>query len=102
MSLKDFVNTAGFYDVARQSGYPRNVVNLQEILDTPSDDDIRTLVESARDEAPSEYRRGGPEANCDLSGSIFRPGERLNVPALRHWSRVVGVASLIRAIFTPA
>ena len=34
-----------------QSDYPRSVVNLEQIVDAPNDEDVRTLFESARDEA---------------------------------------------------
>ena len=57
MSLEDLGYVAGLYDVTGQSCHPRNVVDLEQIRDAPSDDDIRTLVESARDEPLIERRR---------------------------------------------
>ena len=50
-------NAAGFFDVARQSDYPRSVVSLQQIMDAPSKQDVRSSVESAREEALMERRR---------------------------------------------
>ena len=50
-------SVAGLYDVAEQSGYPRNVVNLEQSMDAPSDQDVRTLVESSRGESQSEHGR---------------------------------------------
>ena len=47
--LEDLGNVAGLYDVTGQSDYPRSVVNLEQIMDAWSDDDIRTLVLSARE-----------------------------------------------------
>ena len=73
-------NIVGKYDVTGQSGYPRNVVNLEEIMDVPSDNDIRTLVESARDDCLIEHRRQHLLVNCE-------------VPALGLLSRARGVAS---------
>ena len=62
-------------------------------MDASSDDNIRTLVESARDEALSDHRRRDLVADCEPSGSISSPDERFDVPALGLLSRVVGVAS---------
>ena len=41
----------GFYVVTLQSGYPRNVVNLEQIMDAQCHNDIWLLVESARGES---------------------------------------------------
>ena len=49
--VEDLGNVAGLCDVTVQSDCPRNVVKVEQIVDAPSDDDIRTVVESARDEA---------------------------------------------------
>ena len=35
------------YNDTGQSDYPRNVVNLNQTLDSPNDDDVRTFVGSA-------------------------------------------------------
>ena len=35
--LQDLGDIAGFHDVAGQSGYPRNVVNLEQIIDAPNE-----------------------------------------------------------------
>ena len=55
--LKDMGNAAGLSDVTGQSEHPRSVVHLEQIMDAPSDEDVRSLVESARDEALMERRR---------------------------------------------
>ena len=80
--LKGLGKVAGLYDVTGQSDHPRNVVNLEQIMDGPSDDDIRTLVESARDEALIEHRRPNSVVNLELSISISWLRERLDVLAL--------------------
>ena len=54
------------YEVMGQSDYPRNVVNLELVVDAPSDEDVRTLVESARDEALMERRRHSLVVNREL------------------------------------
>ena len=57
------------------------------------DDDKRTLVESARDEALIEIRRRNLEVNCEPWVSNSWSGERLDVPVLGLLTRVMGVAS---------
>ena len=94
MNLKDLGCVVGFYDVDGQSGYPRNVVTLEQIMDAPSDDDIRTVVESARDEALSEDRRRDLVADCELWGFISSLDERLDVPAHALWVSHLGLALL--------
>ena len=92
MMLKDLGNVAGLYDVTGQSGYPRSIINVEQIMDAPpSDDDIRTLVESARGEALIDRRR--QNILCYLWFPFFWPGEPLDVPAHGLLSRVMGVAS---------
>ena len=44
MNLKDLGNIAWLYDVTGQYGFPRNAIDLEQIMDALSDDDIRTLV----------------------------------------------------------
>ena len=58
-------------DVTKQSDYPRNVVNLEQIMEAPSNDDIRTLVESARDEALVERRHQNIVVHRDTSFLSF-------------------------------
>ena len=48
--LEDLGIVAGLFDVTGQSDYPRSVVNLEQIMDARSDEDVRNLVESARDD----------------------------------------------------
>ena len=62
MTLQDLGNIDGLYDVIGQSGCPRNVVNLEQIWDAPSDDDIWTLVVSARD--------GGSDSTSSPESSV--------------------------------
>ena len=57
-------------------------------MDAPSDDDIRTLVESARDEAVSEDRRRDLVSDCELWGSISSLDERLDVLLTRYACRL--------------
>ena len=95
-------NLAGLYDVTKQSDYPRNVVNLEQIMDAPSDDDIRTLVKSAHDEALMARRRRNLLVNRQPSFFISWSGERLDVPASGLLSGVMGVASRNRTAFPPA
>ena len=63
MILNELGNVAGLYDVSGQSGYPRNVVNLDQTVDAPRNDDTRMLVESALEEALIEHRRWNPVVN---------------------------------------
>ena len=57
LMLEGLGSVAGLYDVTGQSDYPRNVVNLEQIMDALRNEDVRTLVESARGEALMERRR---------------------------------------------
>ena len=54
--LQDLGNVAGLFDVTGQSDYPRSVVNLEQIMDARRNEDVRSLVESAREEALMERR----------------------------------------------
>ena len=69
--LEDLGSVAGLYDVTGQSDCPRNVVNLAQIMDAPSDEDARTLVETARDEALMERRRWNLVVNREPSFSFL-------------------------------
>ena len=84
---------AGVCDVTIQSDCPRNVVKLEQIMDASSDDDIWTLVESARGESLMEPRRLNLVVNREPSFFIFWTAERLDVPARGLLSRVMSVAS---------
>ena len=64
LNLKHLGNIAGLYDVTGQSGYQRNVVDLDQIMDATRGGGIWTLVESARDETLNEHRRWNPVVNC--------------------------------------
>ena len=55
--LEDLCSLAAMYDVAGLDAYPRSVVNLEPIVDAPSDEDVRGLVGSGREEAVMERRR---------------------------------------------
>ena len=97
--LGDLPNIVGLYDSAGQSGYPRNVVNLEQTMDVTNDEDVRTLVESARDDTLSEHHRRDSVSNCESSASTYRAYERLEVSVRGLLSRVNGVASRSRATF---
>ena len=62
---------AGLFDVTGQSDCPRCVVNLVQIMDAPSNEDLRTLVEYARDEALMERRRRNLVVDREPSFFIF-------------------------------
>ena len=79
--LEDLGNVAGLCDATGQSDYPRSLVNLEQITDAPSDEDVRTLVESARDQALMERRRRNLVFDRELSCFILAAGERLDLPA---------------------
>ena len=64
-----------------QSDYPRSVVNLEQIMDAVSDEDVRTLFESARHEALMERRRRNLVVDREPSFYVFWTGERLDLPA---------------------
>ena len=55
--LEDMGSIAGLSEVTAQPGSSLNVVNLEQIMHSPSDEDIRTLVESSCDETMIERRR---------------------------------------------
>ena len=57
MILEGLSQVVGLYDVTVQSDYHRNTVKLEQIMDSPSDDDILTLVESAGGESLMQRRR---------------------------------------------
>ena len=69
-------------------------------MDAPSDDDVRTLVESARDEDVIERRRWNLVVNRHASFSISWTGQELDV--LSRGLRVMGLAYRSRAAFPPA
>ena len=81
---------AGLCDVTGQSDYQRSVVNLEQIMDAPSDEDVRKLVESAREEALMERRRLNLVVDREPSFFISWTGEQLNVLARGLLSRVMG------------
>ena len=55
--LEELGNVAGLSDVTGQPDYLRNVVNQEQMMDAQSDEDVQTLVESARDDALMERGR---------------------------------------------
>ena len=66
-------NVAGLLHVTEQSDYPRSVVNLEQIMGGPSDEDVRTLVERVRDKPLMEGRRRNLVVDREPSFS-FIPG----------------------------
>ena len=91
--LEDLGNVAGLFDVTGQSDYPRSVVNLDQIMDALSNEDVRTLVESERDEALMERRR--------RNLMVGWTGERLDLLARGLLSRVMGITSRSRTPSPP-
>ena len=79
----------------------RNVVNLEQITDAPSKDEVPSLIESAREEALMERRRQNLVVNREPSFYTCWTGERLDVPTRGLLSRVMGVASRSRTAFPP-
>ena len=76
-----------------RSDHPRNVVNLNQTMDAPNDDDMRTFVGSARDGTLLERRRRNLMTSREASFSTSCTGERLNVTAHELLSRGMGVLS---------
>ena len=101
MILRDWSTVAGLYDVTGRLSVRETVVNLQQIMDAPSDDDFRTVVESARDDDLIERRRWNPVVHCESSVTVSRLGERRDVPVLGLLS-VMGFAFRSRTAFPPA
>ena len=81
---EDLGNVAGMFDVTGESDYPRSVFHLEQIMHAPSDEDVRTLVESARDEALTERRRRNLVVDREPS-FISCTGERFKLLALRSY-----------------
>ena len=100
--LEDLGDVAGLFDVTGQSDCPRSVVNLEHVMDAPSDDDVRALVESARDDALMERGRRNLVVDRELSSFISWTGERLDLPARGLLSRVMRITSRSRTAFPPA
>ena len=57
LTLEEFGSGAALYDITVLADYPRNVVNLEQFVDAPSDGDVRALVGSCREETLMERRR---------------------------------------------
>ena len=74
--LENLGNVAGLFDVTGQSDYPRSVVYLEQIMDAPSDDAIRRVAESARDEALMDRRRRNLVVDREPSFFLSWTGER--------------------------
>ena len=96
MVLDELGSAAFRYNDTGQSDYPRNVVNLNQTMDAPSDDDMRTFVGSACEEALLERRRRHLMTSRKLSFSLSWIKKRLDVTAHELLSRVMGVASRSR------
>ena len=75
--LEELGNVAGLSDLTGQPAYLRNVVNQEQVMDAPSDEDVQTLVESARDDALMERRRRNLVVDREPSSFISRTGGRL-------------------------
>ena len=48
MILEELGSAAGLHDVTGHSDYPRSVVNMEQIMDVLSEEDVRTLGQSSR------------------------------------------------------
>ena len=101
LNLKYLGDFAGLYGVIGQCGFPRNVVDLGQVLDAPSDVDVRTPIESARDEALMERRRWNLLVGRESSFFISWAVERLDLLARGLLSRVIGITSRNRSGFPP-
>ena len=66
-------SAAGSYDVTDVADDPRSVVDLEQIMDAPSGEDILTPVESARGEPLVERRRRNLVVNREPSFFFFFP-----------------------------
>ena len=97
--LEDLGNVAGLLDVMGQCDYPRSVVFLEQIMNAPSNEDVRSLVESARDEALMERCRWNLVVDREPSFFISWTGEQLDLVARGLLSRVMGVTSRSRTAF---
>ena len=94
MILEELGNVAGLSDVTGQPDYLRNVANQEQIMVAPSDEDVQTLVESAREDALMERRRRNLVVDREPSSFISRTGERLVIPARRLLSRGCRISGL--------
>ena len=71
-------------------------------MDALSDEDVRTLAESARDEALMERRRRNLVVDREPSFLNSWTGERLDLLAHGLLSRVLGISSRSRTAHPPA
>ena len=63
--LKDLGDVADLLDVTGQLDCPQSVIDLEQIMGAPSDEDVQALVASASDEALVERRRRNLAADRD-------------------------------------
>ena len=75
---------------------------VEQIIDAPSNVDVRSLVVSAREKALMKRRRWNFVVNREPSFFISWTGERLDPPARGLLSRVIGITSRSRTVFQPA
>ena len=95
-------NVAGMFDVTGQSDYPRGVVHLEQIMDAPSNEDVRFLIVSAREVALVKRRCRNIVVDREPSSFDSWTGERFDLPARGLLSRVKGIPSRSRIAFPPA
>ena len=79
MILKDLGDVAGLLDVTGQLDCPRSVIDLEQIMGAPSDEDVQALVASASDEALVERRRRNFAADRDPPSFLSWTGWRLDL-----------------------
>ena len=88
-------SAAGLHDVTGLDDHPRSVVNSEQFMDVPSDEDVLTLVESARGEALMERRRRNLVVSREPSFFLSWAGSPTPVDCSRgSWVSQLGAALL--------
>ena len=72
--LEELGNVAGLSDLTGQPDHLRKVVNQEQMMDAPSDEDVQTLVESALSPAEVSLER---EAALHVSSQSAPPSARV-------------------------
>ena len=82
-------SAAAWYDVTGLADYSRGVVNLEQFMDALSDEDVRDLVGSAREEALMERSRRNLVVDRERSSFLPWTGEHQDLPQRGLLSRVM-------------
>ena len=101
MILKDLGDVAGLLDVTGQLDCPRSVIDLEQIMGAPSDEDVQALVASASDETLVERRRRNFAADRDPPSFLSWTGWRLDLLASGLLSRAMDLTPWSRTAFPP-